>query len=575
MNFQSLRRISITAIIAMVGSTSPGGRILVVAAQHQQSPGPKVVLPPRVGVVAGAPLSLSLSDAVRMTLEQNNDVTIARLDADAAKQEVYAAEGVFDPRMAPFLSYGRTVSANTSAIGGATQGRLEQDQFAGSVGLDGRSPWAGGRYTVDFTSSRLETSNQFARLNPQFPSALIATYTQPLARGRTIDAERRQILLARKAVDLTGSQLTQVIMDQLTLVEQAYWDLAFAVRNLEVQSDALSQAQSQVDSNERQVKEGTLAPIDVVEAQTQVANFRQTVASAQQALTEAENRLKRLVLAGRQSDEWNRPVVPIEATDRPTPSLSLDEAVKLALSRRPELVSIDTARAQNAIDREYFANQARPQMDVVGAYSLTGLAGSSLIVDNPIDGGSDAALLARLNDLSERAGLTPLPVPPPTNSSVPPFLVGSLSDSLSNLASRRYPTVSVQVQMELPLGNSTARANVARAQIEGTQIARRRQQLEQNIEAEVRNTLQAVESSQQRLDAAASARRSALEQYDSERRRFDSGLSTVFLVLERQTTLVVAQARELRARADLNQALALLDRAIGGTLVRHGISIVD
>jgi outer membrane protein TolC len=559
----------------VAGGTDPA---MIVAAQQQQqeSDRPQVVLPPRVGVAAGAPLSLSLSDAVRMTLEQNNDVSIARLDADAAKQDVYAAEGVFEPVLAPFLSYGRTVSANTSAVGGATQGRLEQDQFAAAVGMDGRTPWAGGRYTLDFTSSRLESSNQFARLNPQFPSALAATYIQPLARGRTIDAERRQIQLARKTVDLSGNQLTQVVMDQLTLVEQAYWDLAFAVRNLEVQTGALSQAQSQVASNERQVKEGTLAPIDVVEAQTQVATFRLTVASAQQNLTEAENRLKSLVLPGRQADEWNRPIIPIEATDRPTPSLSLDEAVKLALSRRPELTSLDTTRAQNEIDREFFQNEARPQMDIVGAYTLSGLAGTSLVANNPIDSGSDAALLARLNELSERSGLTPLPVPPPSGGgAVPPFLVGSLGDSLSNLIDRRYPTASVQLQMELPLGNSTARANLARTRIQGTRIARQRQQLEQTIEAEVRNTLQAVESSQQRLDAAASARRSALEQYDSERRRFDSGLSTVFLVLERQTTLVVAQASELRARADLNQALALLDRAIGGTLVRHGVSIVD
>lgn len=546
-----MRRLTTGLMVACVCAGATGGTTMVVAAQQQQQQqeGSKVVLAPRVGVAGSAPLSLSLDDVVRMTLEQNNDVSIAKLDADIAKQDVYAAEGVFDPRLAPFLTFGRTVSANTSAVGGATQGRLEQDQFAGSVGLDGRTPWAGGRYTVDFSSSRLETSNQFARLNPQFPSALSATYIQPLARGRTIDAERRQIQLARKTVDLTGSQLTQVIMDQLTLVEQAYWDLAFAVRNLEVQVDALSQAQSQVASNERQVKEGTLAPIDVVEAQTQVARFRLTVASAQQALTEAENRLKSLVLAGRQADEWNKPIVPIEATDRPTPSLSLDEAVKLALSRRPELASLDTTRAQNEIDREYFQNQARPQMDLIGGYTLSGLAGNARSADNPI-------------------------APDPSDA-VPPFLVGSLADSLTNLATRRYPTASVQLLMDVPLGNNTARANVARTRIEGTRIARQRQQLEQAIEAEVRNTLQAVESSQQRLDAAASARRSALEQYDSERRRFDSGLSTVFLVLERQTTLVVAQAAEARARADLNQALALLDRAIGGTLIRHGVSIAN
>ena len=535
---------------------------------------PNVVLPPRVGV-EGQPLSLSLAEAIHLTLEQNNDVAIARLDVDAARQDIRAAEGVFDPRLVPSLSYQHAVSANTSAIGGAIDGRLEQDAFAGALGLEGRTPWAGGRFTVDFTSSRLENSNQFARLNPQFPSTFSATYVQPLFRGRTIDAERREILLSRRAADLTDRQLTQVLMDQLTLVEQAYWDLVFAARNLEVQATAL--AQTQVASNERQVQEGTLAPIDVVEAQTQVANFRQSVASAQQTLTEAENRLKSLMLANRDAAEWDRPVLPVEAADRPAPSLPLEDAVKLALAQRPELAAIDTARARNEIDREFFVDQTKPQFDLVGGYTLSGLAGSALQrTGSPLGGDSDAALLARLNELSERAGLSPLPEPPPsTGGAVPDFLVGNYDDSLGNLFTRRFPTAVVQLQMQLPIGNNTARANLARTQILGTQIARQRQQLEQAIEADVRNTMQAVRTSQQRLDAAASARRNALEQYESERRRFDSGLSTVFLVLERQTALVTAQAQELRARADLNQAVALLERAMGGTLERHGVILTQ
>jgi HAE1 family hydrophobic/amphiphilic exporter-1 len=537
---------------------------------------PAVVLQPRVGVEAGQPLPLTLAEAIRLTLEQNNDVVVARLDVDAARQEIRAAEGVYDPRMIPSFSFQRTVSANTSAIGGAVNGRLEQDSLAGMIGLDGRSPWAGGRFTLDFTSSRLESSNQFARLNPQFPSAFGASYVQPLFRGRTIDVDRREILLARRAADLTDRQLTQVLMDQLTLVEQAYWDLVFAVRNLEVQTTALAQAQSQVASNERQVREGTLAPIDVIEAQTQVANFRQTVASSQQALTQAENRLKSLMLSSRDAVEWSRPLVPADVADQPAPALSLEDAVRLALARRPELAVLETARAQNEIDRQFFLDQARPQVDLVGAYTLSGLAGAALqSTGNPLGlSASDAAMLTRLNELSERAGLTPLETPPPsTGGSVPPFLVGSYGDSLSNLISLRYPTAVVQLQMEIPVGNNTARANLARTQIASTQIARQRQQLEQAIEAEVRNTLQAVQSSRERLDAAASARRNALEQYESERRRFESGLSTVFLVLERQTALVSAQARELRARADLNQAIALLERATGGTLERHSVAI--
>jgi HAE1 family hydrophobic/amphiphilic exporter-1 len=566
---------AVLAGLWLAAASMPAGPQQPMAVQPQAGAGPEIVLPPRVGVEGGQPLRLTLAEAIRLTLEQNNDVVIARLEVDAARQDIRAAEGVFDPRVLPAFSFQRTVSANTSAIGGAVNGRLEQDALVGGLGMEGRAPWAGGRFTVDFSSSRLKTSNQFARLNPQFPSAFGASYVQPLFRGRTIDPERREILLARRAADLTDRQLAQLLMDQLTLVEQAYWDLVFAAENLDIQTTALRQAMSQVASNERQVTEGTLAPIDVVEAQTQAATFRQTVASAQQALTEAENRLKSLMLASRESPEWSRPIVPSEVADRPGLALPLDEAVMLALARRPELSALDTVRAQNEVDREFFSDQARPQFDVVGAYTLSGLAGASLqSTGSPIGGsGSDAALLARLNELSARAGLDELPTPPPTGSSVPEFLIGSYGDSLSNLFSRRYPTAFVQLQMELPIGNSTARANLARTRIAGAQIARQRQQLEQAIQAQVRNSLQAVQSSQQRLDAASSARRNALEQYESERRRFESGLSTVFLVLQRQTSLVTAQARELRARADLNQAVSLFERAVGGTLERHGVRV--
>jgi HAE1 family hydrophobic/amphiphilic exporter-1 len=563
--------ITLTAVLTLVTAGTPQGQ----TPEQTLIPTAPLTQAPRIGV-ASAPLPLTLADAIRMTLEQNNDVAIARMDVQAARQSVRGFAGHYDPRVQPNFSYERRVSANTSAIGGATAGRLEQTEIAGGTALIGRNPWGGGRFTVDSSSTRLETSNQFARLNPEFPSALAATYTQPLFRGRAIDNDRRNILIARRAVDLSDAQLTQVVMDQLTLVEEAYWDLAFTVRNLEVLGSALEQARAQVASNERQAKQGTLAPIDVVEAQTQVSRFQQAVASGEQALTEAENRLKRLMLPNRSAEAWNKPILPTELADRTAPPLGVDDAVKLALARRPELRALESTLAQNAVDRAYFKDQTKPQVNVVGGYTISGLSGDPLSSTSqpPVGSSSDDALLARLNQLSILAGLAPLDTPPPTTgTTVPPFFIGGYGTSLSNLLARRFPTAVVQLQMDLPLRNRTARANLARAEIVATQIARRRQALEQAIESDVRDTLQAVRSSQQRLEAAASARRYALEQYESERRRFDSGLGTVFLVLERQTAFVTAQASELRARADLNQAIAQLERAVGGTLELHGVKL--
>lgn len=492
-------------------------------------------LPPRVGVQEDRARVISLDEVVRLAIAQNNDVAIARLQRDSAVEDVRAAEGFVDPHVLPSFIYERAVSPVTSAIGGALNGRVEQRETTGSAQLAGRTPWGGGSYTVDFTAARVETSNTLQRLNPQFPVSTGFSYVQPLARNLGIDEDRRQLLLSRRAVDLSDAQLARVLMDQLLLVEQAYWDLTFAVRNVEVQTTALAQARRQVESNERQVQQGTLAPIDVVEAQTQVSTFEQSVATARQELTEAENRLKTLMLTSRQSDLWNQPLVPGDVADRQPPSLPLEAAVALALTNRPELAEYEAQLAQNAIDRRFFANQALPQVDVVARYGLSGLAGT--IVD---------------------------PV-------IPGFFAGGLGTSLGTL--RRFPTASVEVQVDLPLRNRTASANLAKAEIESNQLQRTRDQLEQQIEAEVRNGLQAVASAQARLRAASSAARNAQLQYESEQRRFESGLSTVFLVLQRQTALVTQQAQEMRARADLNQAIAVLNRALGMTLQQYGVTL--
>jgi outer membrane protein TolC len=367
-----------------------------------------------------------------------------------------------------------------------------------------------------------------------------------------------------------------VLMEQLSLVEQAYWDVVFATRFLDVQVAALGQALGQVASNARQAQQGALAPIDVVEAETQAATFRQSVATAQQTLTEAENRLKRLVLANRNAALWNQALVPTELSDRQPATITVDEALRVALAQRPELREAQVALEQNAIEQQFLADEARPRADLIGNYTLSGLSGTALTSSSPLRSSTDPAVLARLNALSALAGFDPVTLAPGSSgSTLPGFLSGGLGGSLRNILAGRFPVALAQVQVELPLRNRTARANVARGEILRRELERRRDQTEQVVEADVRNALQAVDSSRSRLEAASSARRNAQEQYESELRRFESGLSTVFLVLQRQTALVTAQGQEVRARTELNQAVALFDRATGATLARYGVTLAD
>jgi HAE1 family hydrophobic/amphiphilic exporter-1 len=338
-----------------------------------------------------------------------------------------------------------------------------------------------------------------------------------------------------------------------------------------VQIDAVKQARAQVESNRRLVEQGVLAPIDIVAAETQVAIFEQDVYTAQERVTRAENILKTLLLPDRSAPLWSRALLPTTDVNLAPPGVQLEAAVAAALANRPEIEQVETTAEINRINTRFFRDQTKPQIDLIAGYTAVGLAGTqSMLTPNPITSGN-LLLQERVNLLSQLAGLPALPPPAPLGT-LPDNLIGGVNQSLSNLFGLDFTTARVGIRFSLPLGNRTAEANLGRSLAEGRRIDNQRDQLRQTIEADVRNLLQAVRSAQARLSAAAAARSSAELQFASEQRRLQGGLSTVFLVLERQTELISARGRELQAQTDLNRAIAEFRRATGETLQFHNIS---
>ena len=329
-------------------------------------------------------------------------------------------------------------------------------------------------------------------------------------------------------------------------------------------------SRAQLEHNQRLVTEGSLAPIDVVAAEAQVAGFEQSVFSALEEVSRSENNLKNLIAVNRRADLWNVSVFPTDSVDLAPPQISLPEALKAAMDNRPELQQSTVAREINQIDQKYFREQTKPGIDLVGSYGMVGLAGllSSTAI-NPITS-SSVALRDRVNLLSQLEGLPPLPI---VTSQFSPDLLGGYGKSLENLAANRFTNFRVGVQINLPLRNRTAEAQLGRSLVEGQRIATQREQLEQSIQVDVRNALQAVRSAEARLRAAGIARRASEQQYQSEQRKLDAGQSTVFLVLERQTALTAARGNELRAQTDLNKAIAELQRATGNALTTNDIIV--
>jgi HAE1 family hydrophobic/amphiphilic exporter-1 len=526
----------------------------------------------RVGVNMAEQRPLTVREAIELALANNKDIEVARLNVRIAEFDLRAARGVYDPRFVSNAYYERAVTPAASFLSGSATGAVTQSGFFSSSSVQGQTPAFGGNYRVDFVSNRVTTDNQFAALSPQYPTSLVFNYTQPLLRGLRFDAPRRNIEIARRNLSLTDAQFRQRAIETITGVQRAYWDLVYTLRNLQIQRDAVRDARTQLEHNRRLLAEGQLAPIDLVAGEAQISGFEQSVYTALDDVNRAENNLKNLVAENREAPLWNVSIIPVDAVDLVPPEVTLPDAVRAALQNRPELQSSDVAREINEIEQRLAREQTRPQVDLVGSYGLTGLAGSvnTSTGANPFTA-SNEQLRARINELSGIAGLAPLPAPPV--QALPGNLVGGYGQSIANLAANRYPTLRVGVTVNLPFRNTTAEAQYGRTLVEAERVRTQREQLEQLIQVDVRNALQQVRTAESRLRAAAAARSASEQQYSSEQRRLDAGQSTVFLVLERQTALTTARGNELRAQTELNKAVAELQRATGNALEQNRVEI--
>ena len=511
----------------------------------------------RVGVDLADQKPLTLNEAIVMALESNHDIEVTRKSVLMAEFDLKAARGVYEPRFSGLAYYENATIPNISFFNPTTD-RVQSKNFAGNVGLQAYIPSFGTSITATLDNQRVGTDNLVQIISPQYNSNLRVTVTQPLFRGRGFDQPRRAIEIAKSNLSLTDAQFRQRAIEIVAAAQRAYWDLTYALRNLQVQRDAVRDAKAQLEHNRRLVEEGQLAPVDVLAAETQVANFEQSVYDALNTVTVAENALKNIVSANRGEGIWSKSITPVDSVDLDVPTTTLPEALDAALQNRPELQINQTQKKINAIDQKYFRDQQKPQIDLVASYTSTGVGGSlnpnfinPFCRDNPQDPACQQALQALLR------------------------LVGGAGSTWGDILANKYPTYRVGVQFNLPLfGNKTADAQYGRSLVEGDRLNVVHDQLEQNIQVEVRNALQFVRTAEARLRSASISRENSEKQYESEQRKLDSGQSDIYRVLERQTALTTARSNELRAQTELNKSIADLQRATGNSLKANNVEPV-
>ncbi|MGZ8843538.1 MAG: TolC family protein [Pyrinomonadaceae bacterium] len=560
----------LTQAHAQQPATPPSPELQVPAVAVDYRADPTRPMPPlaRVGVDTAEQQPLMLREAIALALRNNKDIEIARDVVKIAEFDLLTARGTYDPRFSAQTYFERIKNPATSVLSGAST--VQTDDLTATTRFEGLAPKYGGSYRVDFSSIRLTSNSAFNVLNPSYPTALIFSYTQPLWRGLRIDLPRRQIEVAKKNLSLTDAQFRQRAIEVITNVQRSYWDLVFALRNLQIQRDSLTDSRAQLAHNRRMVAEGSLAPIDEVAAQNQVATFEQAEFMALEEVNRAENNLKNMIAENRTAKIWSLSLIPTDQADLTLPKVSLNDAMALAMQNRQELKQSDLAREINLLDQRLYRDLSKPEIDLVGSYGMVGNAGTQVTGTNPLTANNEL-LRARVNELSVLSGLQPLPASPTVT--IPQNLFGGYFQSLSNLGSNNFNNFRVGVAINLPLRNRTAEGQLGHSLVEGKRIATQREQLEQLIQVEVRNALQSLSTSEARVRSAAIARSTAEQQYESEKRKLNAGQSTVFLVLERQTALAVARGNELRAQTDLNKAIAELQRATGNSLTANNVVV--
>jgi HAE1 family hydrophobic/amphiphilic exporter-1 len=561
-----------------------------VIPQFQPRPLPPIPSLQRLGVGTET-LPLSLNEAIKRALENNNDIEVARDDVRFAETQLRALEGIFDPVFEVTPQYDKRIAPVQSELsGGGSAGTTSTTTYTVSPSVSKQFGRGGGNYFLQFANSHTNTSNSFSLLNPFYSSNLSLSFTQPLLRDRSIDNNRRQIRIQRKRIDQSDADFRQRTIDVITRVQQAYWELVFALRDQQNQLANLNLSRESLRNVEAQIAAGAKAPLERAEVLTELANRETALLTAVQQVAIAENNLKVLIFKEPNSPDWSSQVTPTEQPKFDTTPVNLPEALKAARDNRPELRRLRLQNDINDIDLQFFKNQTKPRIDLVGAVALTGLAGTDvsdpfqlptgqvpLISGDPLLNPS-AFLLSQIRAIQLAESLPQAVVPlvdvePDITTRPNPNLVGGYGRDLRNLFSGDTRNVTIGVRIQFPFKNTTAEANLAGARIQKEQLVASTRSQEQIIEVDVRNSAQAVESARQRVLSAREARTNAEMQLEGEQRLYQVGRSTTFLLFQRENALANARASELRAETDYNKALADLQRATSTTLRANNVIV--
>ena len=495
----------------------------------------------------GPTVSITLDDAVRFALERNLDIAVQRLNPQLQDIAVATARTFYGPSLTSQVGQAHNVNAPVSQLqlsqGG---GGVTNQTFTYNAGLTKNFTYGGGLASATLNNSRQATNSNNAFYNPQFASTWTLNYTQPLLRDFRIDTQRRQLIVSQVNREISDVQLRASMTNLVSNVRNAYWDYVFTTQAVEVARQSYDLASKLVQDNQTRVEVGTMAPIDVVQAQAEQATRRQGMVTAENAKRTAELALKRLIVSGTEDSNWIATLDPVDRPDFQADPIDIEAAIRTALSQRTDLEIAKKNVENNNTTLKYLRDQTLPIVDLQVNYGVQGVGGPYLVRSN------NGTLGSQITE------------------TVP----GGLSQALSSLFENRYPRWTAQVNMTYPLGLSSQEAAVARARVQLSQIQAQLKQMELTVANDVTNAAIQVRNTSESVQAAQAARELSQRRLEAEQSKFEVGMSTNYFVVQAQRDLNDARNSELRAILNYRKALVEFERLQQTTLSNQNITVI-
>jgi outer membrane protein len=475
-------------------------------------------------------IRLSLDQAIGLALANNQDLSVTVNAAEASRYYLFQNYGIYDPLLQAFGTRTHNELPSSSSLSGAAV--LKNDASDGGAQVSQLVPW-GGTFTLGFTGNRTKTNSTFYDINPSFSAGLTASVNQPLLRNFGMLPTNWLIETARNSRDASYEGFVRSVQTTLNTTEQAYWDLAYAYENLKVKLESKAIAVELNRITKIKIDVGSLAPIDIVQTEVNIATADQDIINAEGAIGLAQDQLKRQL--NYDPVAWSAAnIIPTDPVRVEEQKYDLEQGMRTAIAQRPEVIAQQYFVASNQIALAYYKNQTLPSLNLQASVGNNG--GAFALPDGTI---------------------------------VNPGWAGAVDSTFA----RNYNNWKVGLVFSFPILNRAARGaeGVAHYNLETSKS--QLTVLEQNIIVDVRNAHRAIETAEKQIVAAAKGRELAERNLDAARKKYENGMTTGFEVSQLQTSLSDARSRELNALVIYRKAVAAYHSAVSDNLDWKGVRI--